>query len=104
MSTLTAVKKIENKSTRAVINALKSEFKNVEAYTLPGLRVLRVRIVDDSFKDEDITRREARVFSRLDALPDEIRADLSFLLMATRDELKKSKASLNEEFENPSLN
>ena len=60
---------------------------------------LRVRILDPDFRGLDRLQREDAVWALLEKLPDDVRADISLLLLLTPDEAETSLASF--EFDNP---
>jgi stress-induced morphogen len=62
---------------------------------------VRVRIIDPDFKGKDFVERDEEIWDILESeLPEDVRADISVLLLITPQERKKSM--MNIEFENPS--
>ncbi len=70
----------------------------VEAYRRNSGSV-RIRITDPDFKGKGVIEREDMVWNLLDRLPDEVRGDITMLILETPDEVAKSLSS--REFENP---
>ena len=64
---------------------------------------VRIRIIDPDFKGKDETQREDAVWGFLDRLPDEVRSDITMLVLVTPDEVDKSLASLEFQHPTPSL-
>jgi len=60
---------------------------------------IRIRVVDPDFAGLDQVERDEKVWEYLDRLSEEIRSDITFLLLLTPDEMEKSLANL--EFESP---
>jgi len=60
---------------------------------------IRIRIVDPDFADLDRVEREDLVWRLLEGLPDDVRADITMLVLITPDERGTSLANL--EFDKP---
>ncbi len=60
---------------------------------------IRIRIIDPDFQGIDRLRREDPVWPLLEELPEEVRAEISMLVLLTPEERSTSFANL--EFENP---
>jgi stress-induced morphogen len=70
----------------------------IEAYRRnPGS--VRIRIIDPSFAGKDEIQREEAVWGFIDRLPEDVRLDISMLVLVTPDEVDDSLA--NREFESP---
>ena len=96
-------KKKHDKDVKQILDALEAYTAHhpravVEAYRRNSASI-RVRIVDPDFKGIDRIDREVPVWAILDTLPEEVKADISMLVLVTPPEAKKSGASL--EFEDP---
>ncbi len=78
-------------------------FSNSDAYRYNSASI-RVRVLDDSFKDKSNEERADLVEPLLEELPESTQRDIVNLLMLTIDETKSSlaKSLANEEFEEPS--
>lgn len=81
-----------------VENALRVHFPTVEAYRYNSASI-RVRIVDERFREKSLAERDATVAPYLKELPARIRDDVTILLLLTEDE--KYQSMMNVEFENP---
>jgi stress-induced morphogen len=79
--------------------ALAGEFPKVSAYRYNPASI-RVRVIDDRFKGMNRLERERLVRPLIHALPEEIQADITILLLLAPDEL--SESLMNLEFEHPS--
>jgi hypothetical protein len=55
---------------------------------------VRIRIVDPDFEGIDLGDREDQVWTLLEKLPDEVKADITFVLLLTPSELKLSPANV----------
>ena len=71
---------------------------HIEVYRQNSVSI-RIRIVDPDFHGKRIGVREDEVWTLLDKLPDETRADITFLLLITPEEKPTSMASFD--FDNP---
>ena len=60
---------------------------------------IRIRIIGPAFEGIDRVDREGEVWAILEKLPEDVRADITFLLLLTPEETSQSFA--NMEFENP---
>jgi stress-induced morphogen len=60
---------------------------------------VRVRIVDPDFKGMSRVDRDSALWDVLDALPEDVRSDVSLLLLLTPEETKNS--IMNLEFDDP---
>ena len=69
-----------------------------EAYRQNPVSV-RIRVIDPRFAGVDRIEREEEIWRHLEALPEEVLADVTMLLVLTPAEAKKSFA--NYEFEHP---
>ena len=70
----------------------------IEAYRQNSVSV-RIRILNPEFARKSRAEREEEIWAILDKLPEETAAEISLLLLLTREEAKKSIASL--EFDDP---
>jgi stress-induced morphogen len=70
----------------------------IEAYRYNPASV-RVRIIDPDFAGKNIPEREDEVWAILETLPEEVRSDISIVLLITPEERKQSYMSM--EFDNP---
>lgn len=70
----------------------------IEAYRQNSVSV-RVRIKDPDFAGKTRVQREEEVWPAFDALPEDVAADLSLLLLLTPEEAETSFASM--EFDDP---
>lgn len=62
---------------------------------------LRIRIIDPDFQGVDWGDREHEVWPLLEKLPEDVQADITFLLLLTPVEKKTSWAFANMEYEDP---
>jgi stress-induced morphogen len=60
---------------------------------------IRVRVVDEQFKDKSLTERERMVLPILEKLPEETQADIMILLLLSPDEMNGTMMS--HEFDHP---
>ncbi len=60
---------------------------------------IRIRIIDPDFQGVDWVEREREIWPILEKLPEDVRADITFLLLLTPAEKKTSFA--NMEYEDP---
>jgi hypothetical protein len=98
-----AAKNHQPRSVKAIRNALEEYRKShskasIEVKAQSPISV-RIRIVDPDFKKFDKVDREELIWKILDKLPENVRADITMLLLITPEEKKDSFASF--EFENP---
>jgi stress-induced morphogen len=84
--------------TTRIEEAIRSEFPDVEAYRYNSASI-RVRVIDERFRDKSKAERERMVSSLLNQLPEETQSDITILLLLTPDETKESL--MNLEFEHP---
>jgi hypothetical protein len=70
----------------------------IEAYRYNPASI-RVRIIDPEFRDKDILEREEVVDRILETLPEEVRAEITILLLLTPKERQTSLGSM--EFDDP---
>lgn len=84
--------------TKAIEELLRPHFGDVEAYRFNSASI-RVRVIDERFRDLSKPDREARVAPLLRQLREELEADITLLLLLAPDELASSL--MNLEFENP---
>ncbi len=61
---------------------------------------IRIRIIDPEFAGHDRVDRQERVWPLIEALPEDVRSDISVLLLITPKETKES--FMNREFDDPS--
>lgn len=64
-----------------------------------GQYVIRVRVINETFRGQAITNRHHTVWGYLKDLPEEVLSDLSVLLLLTPEEKEESYAS--HEFDDP---
>jgi stress-induced morphogen len=64
---------------------------------------VRIRITDPDFKGKGVVQREDMVWGILDRLPDEVRGDITMLILETPDEVEESLSSREFESPTPSL-
>ncbi len=89
---------------RRILDTLQKDYTRrhpkalVEAYRQNPVSI-RIRIVDPEFASLDRAEREKSVWPILDTLPENIRSDISLLLLLTPDERANSFAS--HEFDHP---
>ncbi len=70
----------------------------IEAYRRnPGS--VRIRIIDPDFKGKGVVEREDMVWGILDRLPDDVRGDITMLILEPPEEVANSLSS--REFESP---
>jgi stress-induced morphogen len=81
-----------------VENALRPLFPSVEAYRYNPASI-RVRVIDERFRDKSKAERDAMVAPYLKELPPQVRDDVTLLLLLTEDE--KYQSMMNTEFEHP---
>jgi stress-induced morphogen len=100
-----AVKNDADEFSRQIVHVLTERYKprhrkaKIEAYRYNPASV-RVRIIDPDFAGKSIPEREDEVWTILEGtLPEEIRSDISILLLITPKERKESFASM--EFDDP---
>ena len=60
---------------------------------------IRIRIVDPGFADLDLVERDDAIWRILKALPDQVRSEITLLLLLAPGEREKSL--MNREFEDP---
>jgi hypothetical protein len=70
----------------------------IKAYRYNSASV-RIRVIDPDFAGKIIPEREAEVWAILDTLPEEVRTDITVLLLVTPEESRQSLMSM--EFDNP---
>lgn len=70
----------------------------IEIYRENNVSV-RIRIIDPDFRGKRIGVREDELWALFDKLPDETRADITFLLLITPEEKARSIGSFD--FDNP---
>jgi hypothetical protein len=88
-------KTVETKQIEAAVG---QKFPNVEAYRYNSASI-RVRVIDDSFKNMSKSDREKIVQPLLDPLPEKIQGDIMILLLLAPHEAPASL--MNLEFEHP---
>lgn len=88
-----------DKDVRHILEALQAEYgakhprATIDAYRY-NPAAIRVRITDPDFAGQDRIEREDHIESILEQLPEELRADISWLILVTPEERKQSPASL----------
>jgi stress-induced morphogen len=98
--------KNKDKDVQKILEMLRREYKPhhpkaaIEAYRYKNLFSIRIRVVDPDFAGMSIAQREKLIWAILDALPEDIRADISMVLLLTPKEKRDSLLDL--EFEQPS--
>jgi hypothetical protein len=100
------IKKKQDSETRRIFKALKKQFAGlpddidqvVYRYN-PG--AIRVRVIDDAFRGKSYSERELLIDPVLDSLPEDIRRDITLLLLLTPQEAKSSNDLMNLEFDDP---
>ena len=70
----------------------------IEAYRYNPASI-RIRIIDPAFKGLGLLAREEKVWPIIEGLPDDVKADISVLLLIPPEERKTSLMS--EEFDDP---
>ncbi|MEX0744758.1 MAG: hypothetical protein WD118_04080, partial [Phycisphaeraceae bacterium] len=93
----------KDEATQRIEAVLKRHFPGgePEAYRYGDYsHVIRLRVIDRSFDGKPWIERHECVERYLADLPDDLRADITMLVLVTPDELKDSM--VNREFENPS--
>ena len=74
----------------------------IEAYRRnPGS--VRIRITDPDFKGKGVIQREDMVWGILDRLPDDVRGDITMLILEPPDEVEESLSSREFDSPTPSL-
>jgi stress-induced morphogen len=92
------------KDVQRILDTLQEHYKpehpkaKIEAYRYNPASI-RIRIIDPDFARKDLVERENMVWPLLEGLPEEIRADIIFLLLLTPKESKTSFGSM--EFDHP---
>jgi len=103
---MASVIKYDDDYSRQILQMLSKRYKplhrkaKIEAYRYNPASV-RVRIIDPDFARKSIPERENEVWAILDTLPEEVRSDISILLLITPEERKDSFASM--EFDKPTF-
>jgi stress-induced morphogen len=101
------IRNTEERTTDPIVTTILDELReyksehpvaHIEAYRRNSASV-RIRSVDPDFKGKGVIQREDMVWNLLDRLPDEVRGDITMLILETPDEVAKSLSS--REFENP---
>ena len=64
-----------------------------------GSGSIRIRVINPSFRGLDRVDRDTEAWKVLERLPDEVQSEITFLILLTPSETKKSFANL--EFEDP---
>jgi len=89
---------------KQILDALEQRYKpdhpkaKIDAYRYNPASI-RIRIIDPDFDGLDLVERDERVWPLLRRLPEEVRADVSMLLLLTPKENKRSFGSW--EFDDP---
>jgi len=101
-----AVKKVQDKTTRAIYAALKTAFPEVPDD--PGQVVyrynpvaVRVRVISPKFVGKTSAEREAMVAAAFESLPPDATEDITLQLMFTPREAKQRHQLLSREFDDP---
>ena len=98
------VEKKIDRYVRQILETLRREYgaahskAKIEAYRYNPASI-RIRIIDPDFKGMDRVQRDDLVSAILDTLPEDVRAEITVLLLLTPQERKTSPMS--QEFENP---
>jgi hypothetical protein len=93
-----------DQSVRAILQTLQAEYgknhpkANIEAYRYNPASI-RIRIIDPDFKRTNRLDREELVDPILENLPEDIRSEITLLLLLTPEEQRESMGSM--EFDNP---
>lgn len=93
-----------DKVVRQIEDVLRAEYgakhgrADIQVYRLNSSSI-RIRIIDPDFATKDLEERENAIWPILKTLPEEVRADISFLLLLTPAERKTSFGSM--EFDDP---
>jgi hypothetical protein len=96
--------KTDDRYVRQIVAALKvyedqhpGAISNVYRY---NSACVRIRVIDPAFQGMDWIDRETLIWRCLDTLPEDVRSEISMLVLVTPKETGKSLANL--EFEHPS--
>lgn len=84
--------------TLQIAEKLKERFSDVEVYRY-NIASIRVRVVDECFRNKSNPERDDLVWPLLEELPDDVQADITILLLLAPEE--RNRSLLNSEFENP---
>jgi len=60
---------------------------------------LKIRVIDKDFKAKSLIERESAIWTLLETLPEDVQAQITFVLLLAPAEVKKSFA--NMDFEHP---
>ena len=103
----TTAKKKQDERTRAIFAELASVFPDVaskrpaEVVYLFNPVSIRVRVIDDRFEGKETAARERLVYRALKEISHEALADITMLLMLTRQEATDPINILSAEFDDP---
>jgi YD repeat-containing protein len=96
--------KKNDQAVRTILQALQAEYgpshpkANIEAYRYNPASI-RIRITDPDFRRTNLLDREELVDPILEKLPEDIRSEITLLLLLTPEEQRESMGSM--EFDNP---
>ncbi len=96
-----------DRSVQHVLQVLRSQYgtqhakAKIEAYRYNSASI-RIRIIDPDFKGLSLIERESLIDSILDTLPEDIRAEITLLLLLTPAERKRSLGSMTFDDPTPS--
>jgi stress-induced morphogen len=98
---MSTVEKIKNAETKKIEEVIKKHFPDadVEVYRYNSASI-RVRVIDDKFRNKSKAERHAMVSPLLKKLRERTQIDITVLLLLTEDE--KARSLMNIEFEDPS--
>lgn len=104
----TIARKKQDERTRAIFEALKGAFPEIagrqpaDVVYLINPVSIRVRVIDDRFAGKETAARERLVNQSLKNVPSDAVADITMLLMLTRQEAADPLNLPNAEFDDPS--
>jgi hypothetical protein len=107
---MTRAQKPDRNSDRALaeIRGLLGEYKKrhrrsrVDCYRYNPVSI-RIRVIDPDFRSIDRSEREDQIWKLLQTLPEDVQADITFVLLLAPEEVSSSAANLEyQEFEKPS--
>jgi stress-induced morphogen len=97
----TDVKK-KNDRTDLIEEKLGSRFPSAEVYQYNPVSI-RVRIIDERFQGKSNVEREKLLSDLLQQLPEEVEADITLLLLLTREEAEHSMMNVAFDYPSPSI-
>jgi len=89
---------VQTDETKQIEDAIRQAFPDVHAYRYNSASI-RVRVIDERFRDKSKAERERMVDPVVAQLPDEIQSDITVLLLLAPQETTTSL--MNLEFERP---